>query len=416
MTRVLSELLGAQEPAFQLSLQQLERSSGHPSHDIRMATHITQAVQEKLRELGLDMHDTTGPELYAVLGERLKADEERFARALLGSAENEGVAIEHVALQLEQAIVPKRCYAMKSTVAKKLLKQSTPKRTMKALGYRSADSMLKHETASALFAAAWLVESEQWTKKMVTAYGKLKSTDFESRDITIEHPTSKRWLALSEAVVAVRKHSVLSFKELGAVVLLPLPAAKPAMPTLTTAVLALNAVNDIRVSSTFLQLHQVRSNFGAMVKQVVTGEPMLSSELFDQPLSWSAVHRYYARLQSALRSEVFEPVIQGEDLAWHNIERVLTRIEPSLSFWQDTGHLGLLYQGKAVSFNVTDLVLSHCNRLPYHKRLSQYFEHSLTTELSLAYIDASRLEQAISSVLHNQPFNQLATEPVRVAA
>ena len=72
MTRFLSDSLNAPEPFFRLSLRKLETANGGPNADIRFSTEVLQAAQEKLRELGLDPHDTTASELYHVLQERVK--------------------------------------------------------------------------------------------------------------------------------------------------------------------------------------------------------------------------------------------------------------------------------------------------------------------------------------------------------
>jgi hypothetical protein len=281
---------------------------------------------------------------------------------------------------------------------------------MKALGYRSADSMLKHESPACLYAAATMIETDAWAKKQQTAYAKLKASDFEIRDLSIEHPTSKRWQSLAETVVARHKHNIFSFKELGTIVLLPLPMHYPALPTLTAAVLSLHAANDILAASTYLRLHQVQSHFGTVVKQVVASEPVLDTQLFDQSVSWNMVQHYFTRFKDKMRSDIFEPVIQAEDVVWHNVEHLLVRIDPQLKFWEDTGHLGMQSADGIVSCNLTDQVLSHCNNLPFEQRLLHNFRQSIMAELSLRYMTVERVEQAISSKFQKQ----LATEPVMV--
>lgn len=407
MTRVLSELLGAPEPMFRLNLAQLERAAGRPNTDIRLSSELNRLVQTKLHGLGLDPHDTTGPELYAMLGERLKADEARFRTAICNQASAAGDPIAHVAAALMSVITPKSCFALKAAIAKKLLRSLVPKRTMKALGYRSLDSMLKHEPVACLYAAAWLVESEQWLKRLVGAYQQLSAADFEDRALAIEHPTAGRWQALSDSVVATRKHHVLGFKELGSVVLLPLPLKQPPLATLTTAVLTLHAVNDIRVSSTFLKLHQVKPDFGVMVQRVVLGEPVVATRLLERAVPWQIIQRYYARFAGSLRTDIFEPHIQPEDLCWHSVEKVLASIEPTLEFWRSTAHLALLHKRQPVSFNLTDALLSHCNQLPFENRLVQYFRRSLLAELMLRYMNHDRLEQTVLQQLQNE----LVAEP-----
>ncbi|MDB5181964.1 MAG: hypothetical protein JWP13_727 [Candidatus Saccharibacteria bacterium] len=410
MTRVLAELLAQSGPSFQLNLRQLEAGAGMPSHDIRLTAGIVQGMQAKLRELGLDPHDTQPHELHAVLRAKLEEQELSFAKSLKGKSTKTGDPIAHVALALKKALVPKSCFALKSTVAKRLLKANVPKKTMKALGYRSADSMLKHESPACLYAAAEMIEADAWTKKQHTAYAKLKASDFEIRDLSIEHPTSKRWQSLAETVVARHRHNIFSFKELGAIVLLPLPVSHPELPTLTAAVLTLHAANDILAASTYLRLHQVHTHFGTVVKQVVASEPVLDTQLFDQAVSWNMVQRYFTRFKDTMRSDIFEPVIQAEEVVWHDVEQVLARLDPHLKFWEGTSHFGMLSPGGVVSCSLTDQVLSHCNNLPFEQRLLRNFRQAIMAELSLRYMTAERVEQAIASKFQKQ----LVLEPVTV--
>src|SRR6185369_14848313 len=86
MTRFLSEALGAVEPVFSRSIQQLEHAAGLPGTDIRLTADIIQKTRTKIADLGLDPDDTTGQELYGALQERLAKDEQTV-RSVLGVAE-----------------------------------------------------------------------------------------------------------------------------------------------------------------------------------------------------------------------------------------------------------------------------------------------------------------------------------------
>src|SRR5689334_10493972 len=134
MTRFLSAALGAAEPTFSQSIQQLEHAAGRPSADIRLTSEIMQHMRRKIAELGLDPDDTTNTVLQRVQQFLAKHD------------------------------APKKVFALKSSVAKRLLKKKVPKNAMKQLGYRSADSMLKHETIGALYAAALIAEPDSWQR------------------------------------------------------------------------------------------------------------------------------------------------------------------------------------------------------------------------------------------------------------
>lgn len=407
MTRVLSELLGANPTAFQAGLRQLEQASGHESTDVRLSADISQAGKRKLKELGLDATDTTGPELYAALGTRFAQDEDRLLTKLREKHRNMS-DIEAVVRELADVPIPKSCFSLKSASAKKLLKKLPPKRAMKQLGYRSLDSMLKHESIAHLYAATALTESVTWHKQFQESYKKLKSSDFEIRQMHVSSPSSQRWQTLARTSVAQKKHNVLSFKELGEVVLLPLPDEKPPAAALTSLLLALHDMNEIRAASTYLKLCQVKPHFGAIVQDVVHDEPKLSTSVFDTPVTWQVIQRYYGRFASRFQAELFEPHVQAEDLTWHSIEKVLSYIDPRLDFWKHTTHLGLLHDHQPVSFNIVDVAINYVNQLPFEARVMKYYRQSLWHELVIRYLKHDNVEQSVVAGLQSD----LVMEPV----
>src|SRR5581483_664733 len=363
MTRVLSELLGASEPMFHRGLAKLEAASGHASSDIRLTTEIEHITRSKLRQLGLDPHDTTGVELYAALQQRVKADDARMAVVL---RQKYGDAPMHLSVSKALADLPldRSCFALKIAIGKRLLKAYLPKHTMKALGYRSFDSMMRRESLQSVFAAAWLLEPRSWQKIILESYKKLHASDFEIRQLTITAPESERWSKLASTVVVQKKHSIVGLKELGSIVLLPLPLERPPAAALALLVLGLHEINEVCAASTYLKLSQVRSSFGQYVYTAVAAEPTIGTELLQGQLPWQVVQRYFARFSERFRTELFEPHIQKEDLTWHSVEKALSYIEPGMAFWHHTANLGILHDREPVSLNIADVVLNFCNQLP----------------------------------------------------
>ncbi len=413
MTKFLSQALQAPEPFFRQALRRLESANGHPSTDIRFSTEIGQAAKNKLRALGLDPEDTTPSELYHVLQARVKADDARLNRRLRTlaathvSAEADVVAgMIHALKQLPDS---KRCFAVKASALKSVLKQVPPKKAMKQLGYRSLESFLKHETPVSILTAAHLSEDEHWHKRLLAQYKKLSASDFENRSIQIAEMDAGRWRDLAARTVTEKRHNLVCLKELGALVFLPLPADMPAGSTVASLSLALHELNEIRAASTFLKLRQVRPDFGSVVQQVADGdEPHLESPLFDQVMPWRLIQHYYARLARRVKDEVAEPHLQLEDIAWHPVEESLNAIDPNLDFWRHSAHLGVLDSGGPVSMNILDAALCACNRLSFERRLSDYFQRSLGHELMLRYLQPSTVERAITAQV--QP--ELAEEMV----
>ena len=85
MSKILRDLLDAEEPIFSLSLRQLEAASGHKGVDAALIGEIARKMRESIETLGLDPDDTTGPELYAALMARMKVDNERVTKLIGGT-------------------------------------------------------------------------------------------------------------------------------------------------------------------------------------------------------------------------------------------------------------------------------------------------------------------------------------------
>jgi hypothetical protein len=405
--------LQSSEPFFRQGLQRLEAANGHPGTDIRFSTEITQATKHKLRELDLDPNDTTPEELYHALQERVKADDARLNKVLRTRAaahvSAEGNVVDGMIHALQELPDSKRCFALKPSALKAILKKVPPKKAMKQLGYRSLDSFLKHETAMSALAAAYLSEDASWQKRLLEQYKRLQPGDFEDRSIALVQPDSRGWQQLARTTVAQKKHNLLAFKELGALVFLPLSPDMPSGTTTASLSLALHELNEIRACGTFLKLCQVNPKFGSIVQTVVTDGAQLESKLLDKAVPWHLIQRYYARLTEHDRELAFEPHLQLQDMAWHPVEETLSRIEPSLKFWQQSGHLGLLDRHGPVSLNIVDAALNACNQLPYEQRLAHYFQQALSNELLLRYLQHDTVEQSVSNALQPQLAEEMAT-------
>lgn len=374
---------------------ELERASGRPGADIRLSSEIAQQVRTMMKQLGLDPADTTGPELYNALHERLRQDESRV-RTVLNVAPDAPVAdiLAVVQKYLNEHEKTGPCFALKATVARRLFKKKVPKATMKLLGYRSLDSMLKHESIAAVYAAAAIAESPSWHRQFRAGYGALQTSDFEQRKIQIIYPQSAKWAAASEEFVRSAKHNILAFKELGAVVVLPFSARVEGL-VLTTLLLILHNLNDIRTFSSYAKLQQVKPDFGTLIQGASAAEPMTSADLAGQPVPWKVIQKYYGKQQGAYHPETFEPHVQPDDLQWHDGETILTDLQPAFHFWENAGHACMLHEGQPVSCNILDVALSYCNNLPFADRIVHFVREHLWHELMSRYLHQENLEAAL---------------------
>lgn len=406
MTKVLSQLLGAQEPSFRLGLRQLEQASGGAGEDVRLTSDVMRQRRACLRDLNLDPDDTTGRELYAALMQRVHDDNQAFEQLLHIDADQRNI-MPQVARLVQSLDVPQQVFGLKPASAKRLLRAHPPKKALKQLGYRSIDSVLKHEPCALLFAAAAMAEASTWHRAMQAAYRRLTPSDFEQRQALIVAPESDRWRNLSHGFLEHYKHNVIAFRELGAVVLLPLDAGRVPASSLAATLLTLQAVNDIRAASTYLKLHLVRPDFGDVVARISRHEPLTKAQLGGAALPWKLVQQYFARHPDAYSPHLFEPHVHHEDLQWHDAEAVLADLHPRFEFWRDSACAGLLERGEAVSLNLLDTVLGFCNRRPYDQRVLAHGRDRLWHELLLRYMHQSGIEREV----HQQLTGELAGMP-----
>lgn len=350
-------------------------------------------------DLGLDPEDTTGPELYGALQSRLGRDEVRVRQALgLADDATSTDILAAVTKYLNNHKVTSTCFALKAATARKLLKKKIPKAAMKKLGYRSFDSMLKHETPAAIYTAAVIAEAPGWHKTFREQYAKLQGSDFEQRKMSVEYPKSKRWTELAQNFVAGSRHNIMSFKELGAVVVLPIQAKVDGL-AIASLLLTLHYMNDIRTYSSFAKLQQVKPSFGKTIQQAAFEEPMTSANLAGQPVPWKVIQRYYGRMKASFHPEVFEPHVQPADLQWHDAESVLAELEPSLGFWMNTQYACMLHDDQPVSLNILDVALSYCNHLGFSDRIVHFVREHLWHELMSRYLHQENLEAAVHQQL-----------------
>jgi hypothetical protein len=395
---MLSKLLSAQEPEFRLGLRELEHASGGSNSDIRLSAEIMQQVNEKIRDLGLDPTDTTAEELYAVLRQRLTGDESRF-RELLGlSADSSTPEILAATLKFAQDLdIPRECFAIKLSVGKTLLKGLPPKKVMKELGYRSIESMIKHEPVPQLLAAALMYESTHWQQLFYEQYKKLHPTNFEQRSIAIYYPQSRKWEAIASEFAQRYKNTTLLLPEFGSIIIMPITDLVPNL-AITSTLLLLSQVNDIRCNSSFIKLQQVRPDFGNILYTSAYGKVNAIAQLAGQPLSWKTIHNYYSRQQASELPEVFDPHVQPEDLQLVNAEKILAEKIPSLEFWVDTAKLALVSDTNTVSLNMLDVALNATNRLDFKDSILKFVQDRVWNEILIKYLNPRNLEDVLGQL------------------
>lgn len=399
MSRLLSELLAAEEPLFGLALKRLEQASGNTSVDVRLTAEIVGKVHMKTRALGLDPADTTGPELYQALRNLIKQHDTFLAdRIGIDEPDNPQVVLPRIKETIDALQVPKKVWVLKHSVAKRLLLATPPKNVMKQLGYRSIESLVKREPIGELFAGIRCIESAKWQDTFVSKYKTLKPSDFETRDVEVINLDSVKWGAALESYVQDHRHNITHLKELGVVAILPLPTRKLPGITITALSLVLHYINEIRLYSSFFKSQQVKSNFTDIVIDTLIADPGKHAAVAGQHFHWRIIHRHFGGLEEA-HPDIFEPHVEPADLIWRKTEETLYRLEPALHFWYDNEYVGVEFDGHPVSFNLMDMAVSYVNNLAYGKQSVRHMRDSLWNEIYLRYIGEKAVESQVVAQL-----------------
>lgn len=397
MCKMIADLAGADRQLVKELIHRLEFASGAPGLDIRLTGEIYGALHMKMRALGLDPNDTTPHELYNSLMSLTKLHDDFLIRRL---GIQEPYSADHVLPKVVQVLstprLSKTVWAMKPVVAKRLLKAVPPKNLMKELNYRSLDSLIKREPAIVLLTVARHLEPATWQQKMLDAYKKLGTNDFENRPITLEYLSDQRWQPLGRAIAQARRTNVMHAPETGAVLVLPMPNTERPGLALMSFLLVLHWMNEIRFSSTYYKFHHMQPNFGKLLSKSLTDQTEHHVELAGQSVHWRILHHYYGRADRLQHPEVFEPHIQSEDIAYRKAEAVLYQLEPALHFWHDLDYVGLpLADGKPLSFNLLDNAVNLVNGLNFDNRVTYHLRDSVWNELYSRYMGERALEQDI---------------------
>lgn len=412
MSRLLSELLAAEEPLFGMAIKQLEQSSGHSSVDVRLTAEIVGKVHMKMRALGLDPTDTTGPELYRALF-NLVGKHDGFIAQRIGIRDqsNTQEVLSRVVETITALDIPLTAWSLKPSVAKRLIKECPPKRVMKQLGYRSVDSLIKRESIYEIYAALRFLETKQWLDTFVSRYKNLKPSDFATHKIQIVRMDAAKWGDSAMYYVQQNRHNITHLKEVGVVAVLPLPHNDIAGLTLISLSLLLHYCNEVRVYASFFKSQQTKSSFAQTIIDTVQSDPGNHAQIANQQVHWRVVHRHFGS-ETANGREIFEPHVEPDDLIWRKTEETLYRLEPALHFWFDIEYVGVLFGDRPISFNLMDMAVNYANRIPYGQQSMSHMRDSIWNEMYLRYMKEQAIEKHVIKQLqgHDNQFDMIAYE------
>lgn len=415
MAKVLRDLLDAEEPVFSLSLRQLEKVSGGHGTDARLIGEIAEKMRLATEHIGLDPADTTDKELYGAMLAQIGHDNLRVTKLIGGDNPDDVRAnVPLIVKAVEEMDIDRSCWVLKRSVAKKLLGMMPPEKLMKHLGYRSIDSMLKHENIDEVYTAIRFSEGPEWLNKFDELFKTVKPSDFETREISIVIMDHDKYVDLAEHFVEKKLHNITHTKEMGVIVVVPMHVEHMKGITLKSLPLIFHYINEIRLYSAFFKLKQVNKNFGETVVETLIADPGNAAQLVGQNVHWRVIQRYFGKMKDESHPEAFEPHVHPEDLHWRKAEENLALLDPEMKFWCDLDYVGKLADdGLPVTFNMMDVSLAYSNSEPYESRYVYHFRESLWNEIFMRYMGHKNLENSILKQLDN---DMIAPEELEVKA
>lgn len=387
-----------------MAVQDLEKASGNPSADVRLTAEIVGKMHLKTEELGLDPDDTTGKELYYALMNRVKDDNDRITVELLKQPKGTNhirTLVPPIVKVVKASKVPMKCWALKRSVAKRLLKTMPPKKMMAHLGYRSIDSMLKHEPFNEMYVGLRFSEGAEWLSKYNELLKTIKPKDFEERKIEIVQMDHDKWVGLSDGFTQKKLHNVTHSKEMGIIVVLPMKRETMRGLPLKTMSLLFHYVNEIRLYSTYFKFISTRARFGADVVNTINADPKNAAVMAGQHIHWRVIQQYLGRHKDTTHPEAFQPHVQPEDLHWRKAEDSLYQLDPELDFWRDLDYVARPEKDGPVTLNLMDVAFAYSNEEHYENRYFYHFTESLWNEVFIRYMSEEVLEQQVLEQLDN---------------
>lgn len=395
MSKLLSQLLGAKEPYFSLDIKRLEQSSGYGALDNRLSAEIVGKVHLQHRALGLDPKDTTGRELYRGLL-NLAAKHDKFLMKAIGlgdSADANDLLSRVISTSLKLS-PHKSSWSIRPKMLKVMIKENPPKKVMRALGYRSVDSLIKREKVNELYSACKIFESSRWINKNNMRLKKLSPSDFDDNAVSVIRLDNHRWGKLIEEHFQSGGRTIHSVSEASSVVLLTTKRQGTRGVAICLLPILLESLNQIKASGSFIKLNRFKPEYGLVVSQsIVFSDQTLDVKSYR--FHWSSIQKYLSLGKGDIVLDFLYPHLQLEDISWRKAEESLYKLEPALSFWRDSDYVGKNFDEGPVSLNMVDVGLNYMQMNEYGNHTANYMKKALRDELLLRYISAKHIEESI---------------------
>ena len=399
MGQILTELLGVDERKFRDYIDRLEHVCMRPGVDIRLGAEIITRARQKIRDLQLDVEDTTSKELFFALRHRLVRDETQLRKKLGLSNEAKELEpnLQKLANAAQKLSSKEHALSLTSVGARRILEAVPPKRTLKLLKYRSLQSVLKRHDARVLYVLAAVVENESWHAQVHAKVRRLNAKDMQWQKVTcIVMPIA--WYEKAYKYLAP-KGAVMTQDELAVVCVLPIADVRKDGVSVLLLSMMLQAATTISTKSLPYKQQALFQGFDSIIPKIANGEfPELASIHGLKP-NWHMVYQLLGQRYLSLQNE--EAELEVFDLFWESTEMKLASLVSEMDFWTDTHFLGVVGKASVVSMHVLDVAVALVSGAAFGTQTSEHLSSSLWNELQIRYLKEEVLLRALSNQLSN---------------
>lgn len=387
----------------------LESLSGYGSADIRLTSRIAADVRKKIAGLNLDPDDTSPEELYEALKQKLAHDEKQLIRYLRTQAavkvNAEADINDGLKCVLEELAYDSQCLSLKNSSLNRMMKKYPPKKTMKSMGFKSIDSMLKHNPAALILMALNLHESKSYLASFYSEFKKCKYSDFELKPINLIFITEPKWQKAFRSSLGSGSSRIVASYELSSLIIYPFQNTPGSGELISNFDLALDEMTRIASASAYLRLHLLDAAFGEKVYNIVASEEIVAAELGTRPIPWHLVQSNLHNLTDGL--DLIH--VNLGDLCEKSFKQIFHDSVGLLSFWHDSEHLGYFKENTHVSLNLSDLARDLYLRNGFSNRISSGLNVHSELELLKSYLEHPGVLRALKLNLSPQLLPETAT-------
>jgi hypothetical protein len=392
MSRLLVQLLRADERKFRAFIERLERACLNPGVDIRLSAEIITKTREKARTLGLDAVDTTAREMYFALKNKIAQDDLKLKNKLKIDDKSISGNTEKLAKTATKLSKKELTLCVSAVGVKRILQAVPPRRTMRLLKLRSLESVLKREDPRVLYVLALQIEDSSWKSQVHAKIKRLQSKDINWQAVQVLC-VPMAWMEKSQDHIS-HHGFMISCTDIGVVTLLPvIKKYTPGTVTMSLG-LILQAVQRLSIGTLPYRRQGFIQGYQNIMPEIAHNKQPALMPIHGLAPSWRAVHQLLSL--GFIEDDGPEVELILSDLTWESTEMKLASLVPDFDFWVDTHFLGVKTDEEPVSLHILDVAREVVVDSNYDSRLAKHLEGSIWNEIQIRYLKQDAMSKALS--------------------